>query len=51
VLRAIEGEGLAARLLRHDRWEIDPDTGSHVSFAAVAYGRDAADGRADPGTG
>jgi len=51
VLRAIEGEGLAARVLRHDRWEIDPDTGSHVSFAAVAYGRDAADGRADPGTG
>jgi MEMO1 family protein len=39
LLKAIEGRGLSSRLLRHDRWEIDPDTGSHVSFAAVAYGR------------
>jgi AmmeMemoRadiSam system protein B len=42
LLKAIEGRGLAARLLRHDRWEIDPETGSHVSFAAVAYGHDGA---------
>jgi AmmeMemoRadiSam system protein B len=38
LLSAIAGRGLEGRLLRHDRWEIDPDSGSHVSFAAVAYG-------------
>ncbi len=38
-LRAIEGWGLAGRSLRHDLWEIDPETGSHVSFATVAYVR------------
>jgi AmmeMemoRadiSam system protein B len=40
-LRAIEGWGLSARPLRHDLWEIDPSTGSHVSFASVAYVRPA----------
>ena len=38
MLLALEGSGLPGRLLRHDAWEIDPDTGSHVSFAAIAYG-------------
>jgi AmmeMemoRadiSam system protein B len=36
-LRALAGTGLAAQPLAHAVWEIDPDTGSHVSFAAVAY--------------
>jgi AmmeMemoRadiSam system protein B len=38
-LRAIEGWGLSGRPLRHDLWEIDPTSGSHVSFASVAYVR------------
>ncbi len=37
LLSAIEGRGWRGTLLRHDDWEIDPDTGSRVSFAAVAY--------------
>jgi AmmeMemoRadiSam system protein B len=43
-LQAIRAQGLGATgggapgtLLRHDEWEIDPATKSHVSFAAVAY--------------
>jgi AmmeMemoRadiSam system protein B len=38
VLETLRGRGLAGTVLRHDAWEIDPDTGSHVSFAAVAFG-------------
>jgi AmmeMemoRadiSam system protein B len=38
MLAAIEGRGWTGTLLRHDDWEIDPETGSYVSFAAVAYG-------------
>jgi AmmeMemoRadiSam system protein B len=41
-LHALRDAGLEGRLLRHDAWEIDPETGSHVSFAAVAYGPPAA---------
>lgn len=37
LLAAIEGRGWRGTLLRHDDWEIDPETGSRVSFAAVAY--------------
>jgi AmmeMemoRadiSam system protein B len=40
VLEALRGRPLSASVLRHDVWEIDPDTGSHVSFAAVAFGPD-----------
>ena len=40
LLAALADRGLEGRLLRHDAWEIDPETGSHVSFAAVAYLRD-----------
>ena len=40
-LHAIAGTGLEGRVLRHDLWEIDASTGSHVSFAAVAYERPA----------
>jgi AmmeMemoRadiSam system protein B len=38
LLSALQGRGMAGRLLRHDLWEIDPGTGSHVSFCAAAYG-------------
>jgi MEMO1 family protein len=37
LLATIAGRGWRGTLLRHDDWEIDPDTGSWVSFAAVAY--------------
>ncbi|MBL9086029.1 MAG: AmmeMemoRadiSam system protein B [Planctomycetia bacterium] len=37
LLEALRGRGLAGTVLRHDAWEIDPATASHVSFAAVAY--------------
>jgi AmmeMemoRadiSam system protein B len=37
LLEAIAGLGLAGTLLRHDDWEIDPGTGSRVSFAAAAF--------------
>jgi AmmeMemoRadiSam system protein B len=36
-LRAIEGLGLEGEVLRHDLWEIHPESRSHVSFAAIAY--------------
>jgi hypothetical protein len=39
LLSVLEGDGPPGRLLRHDAWEIDPATGSHVSFCAIAYGR------------
>lgn len=37
LLAALEGRNLEGRLLRHDVLEINPSTGSHVSFAAVAW--------------
>jgi AmmeMemoRadiSam system protein B len=37
LLAALAGSGLSGTLLRHDEWEIDPETGSHVSFAAMAF--------------
>jgi MEMO1 family protein len=37
LLEVLRGRGLHGTVLRHDEWEIDADTGSHVSFAAVAY--------------
>lgn len=37
LLETLRGRGLAGTLLRHDAWEIDPETGSHVSFAAMAF--------------
>jgi MEMO1 family protein len=39
-LAAIAGEGVRGTLLRHDEWRIDPETRSHVSFAAMAFARD-----------
>ena len=36
-LAAIAGTVQQGTPLRHDSWEIDPDTGSHVTFAAMAY--------------
>jgi AmmeMemoRadiSam system protein B len=38
LLGAISGGASPGVLLRHDAWEIDPDTGSHVTFAAMAFG-------------
>jgi predicted mannosyl-3-phosphoglycerate phosphatase (HAD superfamily) len=38
LLAALSGSGLAGRLLRHDAWQIDPETRSHVSFCSIAYG-------------
>jgi AmmeMemoRadiSam system protein B len=37
LLAALAGTGLEGRLLRHDIWEIHPETHSHVSFATVAF--------------
>jgi AmmeMemoRadiSam system protein B len=37
LLATIEGRGWRGTLLRHDDWEIDADTGSWVSFAALAF--------------
>ncbi|HVG93204.1 MAG TPA: AmmeMemoRadiSam system protein B [Planctomycetota bacterium] len=37
LLAAIEPQGWRGTLLRHDAWEIDPDTGSRVSFCAIAW--------------
>jgi hypothetical protein len=37
LLEAIAGRGFTGTLLRHDDWEIDPETGSRVSFAAAAF--------------
>jgi AmmeMemoRadiSam system protein B len=36
-LAALAGRGVGGRLLRHDVWQIDPASGSHVSFAAMAF--------------
>jgi len=38
LLEALRHRGLAGTVLRHDHWQIDPATRSHVSFAAIAYG-------------
>jgi len=38
LLSVLEGTGVTGSVLRHDAWEIDRETGSRVSFAAVAYG-------------
>lgn len=37
LLETLRGRGLRGTVLRHDAWEIDPATSSHVSFAAVAF--------------
>ena len=37
LLEALRDRGLSGTVLRHDAWEIDPATSSHVSFAAIAY--------------
>jgi AmmeMemoRadiSam system protein B len=38
LLETLRHHGLTGTVLRHDAWEIDPATKSHVSFAAIAYG-------------
>lgn len=37
LLETLAGAPLESRLLRHDAWEIDPTSGSHVTFAAVSW--------------
>ncbi len=37
LLEVLRDRGLAGTVLRHDHWQIDPATQSHVSFAAIAY--------------
>jgi len=37
LLETLAGSSLESRLLCHDAWEIDPTSGSHVTFAAVAW--------------
>ena len=37
LLETLAGAPLVGRVLRHDAWEIDPTSGSQVTFAAVSW--------------
>ena len=43
LLETLADEPLESRLLRHDAWEIDPTSGSQVTFAAVSWRSDGGD--------
>ena len=43
LLETLADEPLESRLLRHDAWEIDPISGSQVTFAAVSWRSDGDD--------